>query len=100
MLLFATFFGRVMLHEIILNWGKSGNGDGQQQAENNVDWGKPSLIDTETIDGDNCGNFLTIGGTKPKNEKEWLLLFFLASNGGRGTDSVCLSETTSTYGCP
>ena len=76
MLLFVSFFGRVMLHEIILNWEKSGNGDGQQRAEDNVDWGKTSLIDTETIDGDNRGNFLTIGGTKPENKKEWFLLFF------------------------
>ena len=94
MLLFDSFFVRVMLHEIILNWEKSGNGDGQQRAEDNVDWGKTSLIGTETMDGDNRGNFLTIGGTKPENEKEWFLLFFLASNGGRGTDSVCISETT------
>ena len=55
---------------------KSDNGDGQQWAEDNVDWGKTSLIDTKTIDGDNSGNFLTLGGTKIDNEKELFLLFF------------------------
>ena len=76
MLLFDSFFVRVMLHEIILNWEKSGNGDGQQQAEDNVDWGKTSLIDTETIDGDNCGNFLTIGGKKRKMRKNGFFFSF------------------------
>ena len=31
---------------------------------------KPSLIDTETINGDNCGNFLTLGGMKMENGKQ------------------------------
>ena len=56
-----------MLHAIIANYELSGNGDGQKRDDDNADWGKTNLVNTPTINGDDCGNFLTLGGKKPEN---------------------------------
>ena len=41
---FFSFYDRVMLHKVILNYEKSGNGDGQKWKEDYVDWGKTRIV--------------------------------------------------------
>ena len=56
---------KFMLHDIFKNYELSGNGGGQRN-EDEKDWGSCSLIGTYLVDGDDRGNFLTLGR---KNQK-------------------------------
>ena len=56
---------KYMLHDIVKNYEFIDN-DGSQQNEEDDKWGSCSLIVTTLVDGDNWGNFLTLGEKKPE----------------------------------
>jgi len=55
---------KYMLHDIVKNYELSGNGGGQRNEEDD-NWGLCNSIETELVDGNDCGNFLTLGRKKP-----------------------------------
>ena len=64
-----------MLFPIICNYERSGNGGGQR-LETDEDWGSTDLMRTRVVAGDDRGGYLTEGGTAPKNEKCFYVLYF------------------------
>ena len=78
-----------MLHAIIANYELSGNGDGQKRDDDNTDWGKTNLVNTQTIDGDNRGSFLTLGEKNQRMKEIGIFSSFGIEWRKRGWSNLC-----------